>query len=306
VTKNEKTSEKDENKPKESMAKKTRQFPLNPDFDKKSDQVKNLVIIIGSFIILLMIVFVVLAPHGLGRSNHNSISSPVATDQVYVVEDPSGEDCSVNCPVCKKTISSSKAEFQHRITGTEKVAYFDTEKCYKKFLENPDKYLENDIKIKVNVDIKPTPTNSNTDVQGTPESKSPVIEEVEVPENPEPPTPEVVPDAPSSKNGEGTPGKQKNSSVNNDKKPTKSVDESTKPGKPVSGPPPKDVVEEIEVLPLPESPKQQKGKGESKSSPSREPVGEKTKDSSSKSTGFEIPQGATVHPEKKDQGKLKN
>lgn len=98
-------------------------------------------------------------------------SSPV--DDSSHIDIPVLNNMEETCPVCKKVIDPSSAEFRHISRDSGNILYFDSEKCYKAFLDGPDKYLGMKPEIKVKVKIKktiPTPTPSGESILKEPTS----------------------------------------------------------------------------------------------------------------------------------------
>lgn len=98
-----------------------------------------------------------------------------------------------NCPVCKVQVDPANAEFRHHVKETNSTVYFDREECYRKFLDNPYKYLGIKFKYKIVVKLKPSPTPEKAEPLTGGESPVPDA----VPDTPAegPPTPESVPDS---------------------------------------------------------------------------------------------------------------
>jgi YHS domain-containing protein len=87
------------------------------------------------------------------------------------------------CPVCSVMMQESAVEFTHRLKKTGEVFYFDREKCYQEFLEDPDRYT----RVKYNVDLKitgsPSPRPTSDSPSGDP-SSSPRVEDIVIDSQP--------------------------------------------------------------------------------------------------------------------------
>lgn len=119
---------------------------------------------------------------------------PGAVDGSVSVTTPTvvGEDYET-CPVCKVSIKPDDAEYKHTLSATGKVYYFDREKCYLRFLENPGRYVRRRVRIRVTV--KPSETETKTTQTPTADS-SPGVKIEDVPLDTPPPrrrTPHYTP-----------------------------------------------------------------------------------------------------------------
>jgi YHS domain-containing protein len=133
-------------------------------------------------------------------------SSDVLIEQDFYGEKQSGM---VTCPVCKVGFPRARSEYRHQIKA-EDILFFDTEKCYRRFLQDPDMFIDRDrdvdVRVKIRIEDKSAPV---------PDSPDMLIEDIPiniktlVPEREEdilieniPPAPEKIHEAPGNDNGE--------------------------------------------------------------------------------------------------------
>ncbi len=77
------------------------------------------------------------------------------------------------CPVCRVIFDRNHAEYQHKLSGG-RLFFFDREKCYLEFLDNPGRFVENKPRIKIRIEAKPAhPEDSIIDVDKLPPLPSP-------------------------------------------------------------------------------------------------------------------------------------
>lgn len=77
------------------------------------------------------------------------------------------EQSTRKCPVCSRIMTSEDIEFEHHLRETGEIFYFDSEECYRKFLNNPYQYSK-----KLEVEVKVIPKSPEETITPTPEATS--------------------------------------------------------------------------------------------------------------------------------------
>lgn len=180
--------------------------PLRSSSRLAGEDTRSVLIVLGALIMIIFTAYFVLAPYANNSSNDVpslSASSPTASkDGSGITED---DNSTVSCPVCHKSMCAGAAEYKHQLNDADSLFYFDSEECYKKFLDHPENYVEVKYQVRVNVRARKTPDPAESAIPETP-SNDKVSE-------PKPdmsaPVPETIPDLPTPDVKSGKPAANK-------------------------------------------------------------------------------------------------
>ncbi|MFP4498556.1 MAG: hypothetical protein ACLFQV_10130 [Vulcanimicrobiota bacterium] len=142
--------------------------PQNPPSSAENSEKKDIVKII--LIAVLFLAFIYSFVSTQNKRKNEEISRDEAVVKSIMSRSNNTSQTLQKCPVCGKTFKQENSVFQHQIKGAATTFYFDSEKCYTAFLENPGRYY------RINrVEVKVKPRTDETEVPGSNEN---MLEEI--------------------------------------------------------------------------------------------------------------------------------